>query len=161
IAKLGIQLLVDAELRGPIERAAQTSGSSGTWLSRLTHSPFASRKYSAYLAARPKEAETEGIRLAIDLCREFRARTHILHLSSAEALTPLYHARTSGLPLSLETCPHYLTLVAEEIPDGAAAFRCDPPIRERANREYLWASLAGGLIQMIVSDHPHVSTLDR
>jgi allantoinase len=85
---------------------------------------------------------------------------HILHLSSSDALTPLYHARASGLPISAETCPHYLTFVAEEIPDRAAAFKCDPPIRARENREYLWASLTGGLIQMVASNHPHVSSLD-
>jgi len=84
---------------------------------------------------------------------------HILHLSSSDALTPLYHARASRLPISVETCPHYLTVVADEIPDGSTALLCDPPIRERENREYLWASLAGGLIQMVVSDHPHVSSL--
>jgi allantoinase len=65
------------------------------------------------------------------------------------------------LPISAETCPHYLTFVAEEIPDGAAACRCDPPIRERENREYLWASLAGGLIQLVASNHPHVSSVQQ
>ena len=161
VAKLGARLLVHAELPGPIERAADASRASRGWLSRLAGSTFASRKYATYLATRPKEAENEGIALAINLCREYRVRTHILHLSSSDALTPLYHARASRLPISVETCPHYLTFVAEEIPDGATAFRCDPPIRERENREYLWASLAGGLIQMVVSDHPHVSTLEH
>ena len=159
VAKLCLPLLVHAVLPGPIERAAAAARASRGWISRLVGAVPDSNKYATYLAAHPKEAENEAIALAIDLCRTFRVRMHILHLSSSDALTPLYHARASRLPISAETCPHYLTVVAEEIPDGATAFRCDPPIRERENREYLWASLAGGLIQMVVSDHPHVSSL--
>jgi allantoinase len=159
VAKLGLPLLVHAVLPGPIERAAAAARASRGWISRLVGAAPNSNKYATYLAAHPKEAENEAIALAIDLCRAYRVRMHILHLSSSDALTPLYHARASRLPISAETCPHYLTVVAEEIPDGATAFRCDPPIRERENREYLWASLAGGLIQMVVSDHPHVSSL--
>ena len=87
------------------------------------------------------------------LCREYRTRTHIVHLSSSDALTPIFHARSAGLPITSEACPHYLCFVAEEIPDGGTTFKCAPPIRERENREFLWAALAGGLIQMIESDH--------
>jgi len=159
VAKLGLPLLVHAVLPGPIERAAAAARASRGWISRLVGAAPNSNKYATYLAAHPKEAENEAIALAIDLCRTFRVRMHILHLSSSDALTPLYHARASRLPISAETCPHYLTVVAEEIPDGATAFRCDPPIRGRENREYLWASLAGGLIEIVVSDHPHVSSL--
>jgi allantoinase len=159
IAKLGLPVLVHAVLPGPIERAAATARANVGWFSRLFGANPNSNTYATYLAARPKEAENEAIVVAIELCRTYRVRMHILHLSSSDALTPLYHARASRLPISAETCPHYLTVVAEEIPDGATAFLCDPPIRERENREYLWASLAGGLIQMVVSDHPHVSSL--
>jgi allantoinase len=74
-------------------------------------------------------------------------------LSSSDALTPLFHARSARLPITAATSPHYLTFVAEEIPDGATSFKCAPPIRERENREFLWAALAGGLIQIAVSDH--------
>jgi allantoinase len=159
IATLGLPLLVHAVLPGPIERAAAASRANRGWFSRLVGATTSSREYAAYLAARPREAENEGIALAIELCRAYRIRMHILHLSSSDALTPLYHARVSRLPISVETCPHYLAIAADEIPDGASAFLCDPPIRERENREYLWASLAGGLIHMVVSDHPHVSSL--
>jgi allantoinase len=159
VAKLGLPLLVHAVLPGPLERAAAAARTHRGWISRLVGADPYRGTYAAYLAARPREAENEGIAVAIDLCRASGVRTHILHLSSSDALTPLYHARASRLPISVETCPHYLTVVAEDIPDGATAFECDPPIRERENREYLWASLAGGLIQMVVSDHPHVSSL--
>ena len=79
--------------------------------------------------------------------------THIAHLSSSDALTPIYRARAARLPISAGTCPHYLFFAAEEIPDGAVEYKCAPPIRERANRELLWAALAGGLIQSVVSNH--------
>ena len=159
VAKLGLPLLVHAVLPGPSERAAAAARANRSWFSRLVGGASHSRKYAAYLAAHPKESENDAIAAAIDLCRAGRVRMHILHLSSSDALTPLYHARASRLPISVETCPHYLTVVAEEIPDGATAFECDPPIRERENREYLWASLSGGLIQMVVSNHPHVSSV--
>src|SRR5207244_6254004 len=155
-----LPLLVHGVLPGPIERAAAAARASRGWFSRLTGAAADRAKYAAFLAARPREAENEGIAVAIDLCRAHRVRTHILHLSSSDALTPLYHARASRLPISVETCPHYLTFVAEEIPDGATAFQCDPPIREREHREYLWASLTGGLIHMVVSNHPRVSSLE-
>jgi allantoinase len=111
----------------------------------------------------PKEAENQGVEQMIALCREFGTRTHILHLSSSDALTPLFHARSARLPITAETCPHYLWFVADEIAHGASALTCAPPIRERENREFLWAALAGGLIQMVASDHspasPGISSL--
>jgi allantoinase len=85
--------------------------------------------------------------------RETGARAHVLHLSSAEGLDMIAAARREGLPLTAETCPHYLTFAAEEIPDGATEFKCCPPIRERANRERLWAALGEGVIDCVVSDH--------
>ncbi len=160
ISKLGLPLLVHAELPGPIEQATAAIRAGRGWFSRLSGAAPDLRKYATYLATRPKEAENEAIALVIGLCREYRTRTHIVHLSSSDALTPLYHARAARLPVTVETCPHYLTFVAEEIPDGATAFRCAPPIRGRENREYLWASLAGGLIQMVASNHPRVSSLE-
>jgi allantoinase len=99
--------------------------------------------------------------LMIALCREYRKRIHIVHLSSSDALTPLFHARSARLPITAETCPHYLSFVAEQIADGDTAFKCAPPIRERENREYLWAALAGGLIQMVVSSHSPAPTTTK
>ena len=144
LARAGALLLVHAELPGPIDAATLALGSSPA------RDP---RRYATYLATRPKEAENEAIALCIALCREFRVRTHIVHLASSGALGMLRDARAAGLPISVETCPHYLTFVADEIPDGATAFKCAPPVRDRANQEQLWAALALGLIQMVVTDH--------
>jgi allantoinase len=113
----------------------------------------ASRSYRRHLASRPRAWEHNAIRLLIDLCRQVRCHVHILHLSSADALPIIARAREEGLPLTVETCPHYLTFAAEEIPDGDPRYKCAPPIREAENRERLWAGLRAGLIDTIGSDH--------
>ena len=111
------------------------------------------RAYATWLASRPPQAEVEAIAILIDLCREFRAPIHIVHLAAAEALPMLRAARAEGLPITVETCPHYLTFCAEEIPDQATLFKCAPPIRGRANREALWQALVDGDIDVIATDH--------
>jgi allantoinase len=153
ITRLGVPLLVHAELRGPIDAALVRQRAACGLLARFSPARRSGRRYRPYLESRPKDAENQAIALMIALCREFRTQIHIVHLSSSDALSPLFHARSKRLPITAETCPHYLSFVAEEIADGATAFKCAPPIRERANREFLWAALAGGLIQMVVSDH--------
>jgi allantoinase len=111
------------------------------------------RRHAGHLAARPRAAENEAIVRVVRLCRETGTPVHILHLSSAEALETVARAKAEGLPVTAETCPHYLFFAAEEIPDGATEFKCAPPIRERENRERLWAALGEGVLDMIVSDH--------
>jgi len=109
--------------------------------------------YAGFLASRPKEAEERAIAHVVDAARATGARAHILHLSDADALPLIARARAEGVRLSVETCPHYLTLTAEEIPDGATQFKCCPPIREAGNRDRLWQGLATDVIQTVVSDH--------
>jgi allantoinase len=89
----------------------------------------------------------------IELSRKHRCRVHIVHLSSVDALPDLKAARAEGLPITVETCPHYLHFTAEDIPDGATLFKCAPPIRSRANRERLWQALLDGHIDLIATDH--------
>ena len=95
----------------------------------------------------------EAIDLMVNLCREYRLPTHIVHLVAASAIPPLHAARQEGIPLTVETCPHYLFFAAEEIPDGATLFKCAPPIRESVIRESLWWGLEAGVIDFIASDH--------
>ncbi|MCB9640055.1 MAG: allantoinase AllB [Myxococcales bacterium] len=122
------------------------------------------QSYTRYLASRPAQWELTAIQSMIDLCRETGARVHIVHLSTAEALPMLAAAKDEGLPLTVETCPHYLCLQAEEIPDGGTIYKCAPPIRDDANREALWKALGDGLIDFVVSDHspcpPELKCLD-
>jgi allantoinase len=111
------------------------------------------RRYRTYLASRPPEWEVEAIELLTRLAKETGCATHIVHLSAADALPTVKRAKADGLQFTAETCPHYLTLAAEDIPDGRTEFKCAPPIRERANQERLWQGLREGLISMVVSDH--------
>jgi allantoinase len=111
------------------------------------------RKYSTYLASRPDTAEVEAIALLIRLAEEFRTPIHIVHLSSSKALPLLAGARDRDVPVTVETCTHYLWFASDEIPDGATEFKCAPPIRNAQNRERLWKALEEGRIDMVATDH--------
>lgn len=147
IAKCRVPLLAHAELELP--GAPTVSGN----------------QYSSYLNSRPKEWENAAIRLLIEQSRQTGCPVHVVHLSSAEAVPLISDARRSGVRISAETCPHYLTFAAEEIADGDTRFKCSPPIREKQNQEALWASLARREIDFVVSDHspcaPHLKHLER
>lgn len=109
--------------------------------------------YAHYLASRPAAWEEAAIARMVRLCRETECRVHVVHLSAAGALPMIADAKREGLPFSVESCPHYLCLRAEDIADGATAFKCAPPIREEHNREGLWRGLSSGIIDLVVSDH--------
>ena len=111
------------------------------------------RRYATYLASRPRRWENDAVAFLVGLVRDTGATVHVVHLSSSEALPTIAAARREGLPLSAETCPHYLCFTAEEIPDGRTDFKCAPPIREASNRERLWEGLRSGVLDVVVSDH--------
>ncbi|GAA4700032.1 allantoinase AllB [Kocuria gwangalliensis] len=136
-------LIVHAEDSRTIDKAPQPNGDV----------------YEHFLKSRPRGAENIAIAEVIERTRWTEARSHILHLSSSDALPMIASAKRDGLDITVETCPHYLTLLSEEIPNGATAFKCCPPVREVSNREKLWEGLLDGTIDFIVSDHSP-STLD-
>ncbi|HEV2214232.1 MAG TPA: allantoinase AllB, partial [Terracidiphilus sp.] len=139
----GLPLLAHAEVAGPVDTAtARLKGAGADW-----------RQYAAYLASRPDEAETEAIALLIRLAEEFGVPVHIVHLATEKALAMLADARGRGVPVTAETCAHYLWFAAEDIPDGATQYKCAPPIRRAANREALWKALEEGAIDMVTTDH--------
>ena len=113
----------------------------------------ASPRYEDYLASRPVAAEHSAIEMLVRLMEWCPTRVHIVHLSSATSLDIVRRAKAKGLPLTVETCPHYLTFAAEEIPDGATEYKCAPPIRPARERDALWDALIGGDIDLIASDH--------
>jgi allantoinase len=141
IARTGLPLLVHAELPAPIDSAIE----------RLRDADWSF--YQTYLQSRPEEAELSAIRLLLSLCREYQFRLHIVHLSASKALPDLRAARSEGLPVTVETCPHYLHLTAETIPRGATVFKCAPPIRSRENCEQLWQGLRDRTIDLVATDH--------
>ena len=117
------------------------------------HGNEGGRDYHRFVESRPDAAELTAIQNVIDAVRRTGARAHILHLSSAAALPLLRAARAEGLPITVETCPHYLTIAEEEVPDGGTQFKCCPPIRDAANRDALWDALVAGDIDIVVTDH--------
>jgi allantoinase len=136
LASLGLPLLAHAELVTPVDGAIDDP-----------------RSHAAWEASRPESFEVEAIALLIDLCRETRCPVHIVHLAAASALPMLAAARAEGLPITVETCPHYLAFCSESVPHGATLYKCAPPLRGAANREALWAALADGTIDLVASDH--------
>jgi len=148
VAALGALMVVHAEDAVSIAHAVAPQG----------------RSYRAFLASRPRGAENLAIAQVIEAARRTGARVHVVHLSSADALPMVASARRDGVRLSVETCPHYLTFDAEDVPDGATLLKCCPPIREADNRDLLWAGLAEGVIGTVVSDHspctPELKRLD-
>ena len=133
----GTPLLVHAE---SAEAAAAIGEASG-------------RRYADYLASRPRGVENLAVAQVIEAARRTGGHAHIVHLSSSDALPMIASARREGVPVTVETCPHYLALTAEEIADGATACKCSPPIREAANRDLLWDGLRDGVLDLVVSDH--------
>ena len=115
--------------------------------------PASGRRYADYLASRPRGIENLAVAQVIEAARRTGGHAHIVHLSSSDALPMIATARSEGIRVTAETCPHYLSLSAEEIRDGATAFKCSPPIREAANRELLWRGLTDGVLDLVVSDH--------
>jgi allantoinase len=153
LARTGLPLLVHAELPEPVD-AATLRLAAADW-----------SKYATYLQSRPDEAELSAIQLMISLCREYHFRLHIVHLATSQALDMLRAAKSEGLPVSVETCPHYLHFSSDKIPDGQTLFKCAPPVRGRENREKLWQGLREGAIDLVATDHspcpPEMKRLDE
>lgn len=137
-----VPLLAHAEAPGPISRAADEV---------LGDSPY---RYLTYLRSRPSDAEDQAIALLIGVLRKRqKGRIHVVHCASGKAVELLAAAKQEGLAIGAETCPHYLHLSAENVPDGATEYKCAPPIREQVNRERLWQGVDQSVLDMVVSDH--------
>jgi len=139
IRESGLPLLVHAELDQPHRGIPN----------------FEENKYSyqAFLDSRPRDWEDRAIDLIIKLVADTGCRAHIVHLSSADSLSKIKRAKSEGLPVTVETCPHYLFFDADNIPDGKPVFKCAPPIRDTQNNQRLWTAIEEGLIDFIVTDH--------
>jgi allantoinase len=137
LERLGLPLMVHAE-----DPALLLPGPAG-----------GSLRYVDWLASRPVAAERSAIEMLVRLMESHPARVHIVHLSSATSLDVVRAAKARGLPITVETCPHYLTFAAEEIPDGATEYKCAPPIRSAVERDALWSALIAGEIDLVASDH--------
>ena len=133
--KKGVPVLVHAELENDV-------------IASEDHST-----YKSFQDSRPKSWENNAVKLLIQLCQEYGAQIHIVHLSSSDVLTEIAQTQNDGFPISVETCPHYLHFSSEHISDGDTRFKCAPPIWESDNKEKLWSGLENGIINFITSDH--------
>ena len=151
LARRNVPLLVHAESPALITSVGSSDASG---FPRPPSLPRPARQpYSAYLATRPPEAEVDAVRLMIRLAGEFAVLTHIVHVAAGGAVDELARAQAGGVPITAETCPHYLTFAAEEIADGATEFKCAPPIREASHRDALWNALRQGVLGLVATDH--------
>jgi allantoinase len=136
----------------PLDQVLMVHAESEDAIAKIPQIPD-TRNYAEYLTYRPRGVENLAVAQVIEASRLTGCRAHILHLSTADVLPMLASARRDGVKVSTETCPHYLTIAAEQIPDGGTAFKVGPPIREADNREALWRGIESGLLDMVISDH--------
>ncbi len=108
-----------------------------------------------FVQSRPSRWEVNAIRMMIDFAKQYGCHVHIVHLATADdaLLAEIAQAKLNGVPLTIETCPHYLHFAMESIPDAKPIYKCAPPIRSQANRDGLRNALFDGLIDTIGSDH--------
>jgi len=113
--------------------------------------------YASWLAARPPALEDAAVARVVEAVARTGGRAHVVHVSSASAAALVAAAKARGLPLTAETCPHYLVLAAEDVPATATGFdprfTVAPPLRERAHAAALWEALRAGTLDLVVSDH--------
>ena len=137
IAGFGGRLICHAEDPEELSHGAGSVGSS----------------YRSFADSRPASCEAQAVAKVIEAVRETGCRTHILHVSSGMTVDVIRRAKAEGLPVTAETCPHYLTLDCDHIPDNATAFKCCPPIRDLDEQDALWQGLVDGTLDFIATDH--------
>ena len=143
VGRLGGLLALHCEDRGILDAAQEDLG----------HAIVA---YSDLLRTRPEVAESAAVAVAAQIAATTRCHIHVVHMSSMQATEIVREARRAGVPLTAETCPHYLTLGAEDqvVIDGKV--KVYPPVRAMEHQHALWQGLADGVIESIGSDHaPH------
>jgi dihydropyrimidinase len=110
-----------------------------------------------HATTRPSYVEAVATTRALAFARMAEAPVHVVHLSSAAALDEVRRAKSAGVRVSAETCPHYLVLTEEryEDPDpvACAKYVIAPPLRSPADRDALWAALADGSLDLVATDH--------
>ncbi len=108
---------------------------------------------AAWLASRPAESEARAIRRVADAAERTGARVHVVHVSSAAGVREITRARSRGVAMTGETCPHYLTFTSADVRRAGPVLKCAPPIRGTADREALWRAILIGDLALVASDH--------
>ena len=140
-ARLGVPVGVHAEDRTTVEEAERTARAGGAG------GPL------DYAASRPAAGEVAAAECLRDLCRRTGARIHIVHIASREALDVVTAARSEDLPMSAETCPHYLLFTDEDLHRLGAVLKTAPVVKSARDRAGLWRGLESGEVLFVASDH--------
>ncbi len=106
-----------------------------------------------YADSRPAAGEVSAVTTLRDLCRRTGARVHVVHVGAGEALDVIASARAEGLPLSGETCPHFLEFTREDLAAQGALLKTAPVVKTEADRERLWLGIENGDVQHVATDH--------
>jgi dihydropyrimidinase/allantoinase len=108
---------------------------------------------AAWNASRPAFLEADAVQRAGLVAEAVGCGLYIVHTTSAAALAAGLSARARGCRVAIETCPHYLTHDVGF--SGGDTGKINPPLREAADREALWAAIANGEIDTVATDHVH------
>ncbi len=149
LASLGMMLAIHCENQFMINTFSRLN------MARVIESP------QYYHLTRPEIAEIEAIQRVITLAEHAGTQLHILHLSSAKGAACIQRAKLRGVNVTVETCPHYLILNNQAYQKFGPYAKCNPPIREEANRENLWKAVLTDQIDCIVSDHSPYTLADK
>ena len=110
-----------------------------------------SPRYHAY--SRPPFTEVQSVERVLRFARETGAVVEIAHTSTPEAMELVKQAKAEGLPVYLETCPHYLFLTEDDLDRCGPFAKCNPPLRTKELAEGLWRYINDGTVDYIGSDH--------
>jgi allantoinase len=140
-AALGLPIAVHAESQAITAGLAQRARAAGATAMR------------DFLASRPVAAELEAIARAVALAEATGCALHVVHVSTGRGVAQVADARSRGVDVSCETCPHYLVLTEDDAEALGPVAKCAPPLRTADEVESLWRALAGGRLPMVASDH--------
>jgi allantoinase len=141
IAKTGVPVCVHAENNEIIKTLIQRSRELGT-TEPLDH-----------LKSRPSVSETQGVLTAIETVFWTGVKLHLCHVSLPRSVELVERFSDDRLDVSIETCPHYLTLTSDDMATQGGRLKVNPPIRNEQARIGLWQCLRDGSIDVIASDH--------
>ncbi|MBO1003843.1 allantoinase AllB [Pseudogracilibacillus auburnensis] len=154
----------DGEVFAMFEEVAKTGqtfaihAENSDVINRLTKSFEKSGKtdYETFLASRPNVVEELTIQTAISMAKQTGAKLHILHVSTAEGVHLIRQAQKEGIPITAETCPHYLFLTNKDYETIGPSMKVYPLVKFQKDQDSIWEGIADGTISFVCSDHaPH------
>ncbi|HEX5564100.1 MAG TPA: allantoinase [Sporosarcina sp.] len=106
-----------------------------------------------FVESRPIISEIEAVRRIISYAEATGCKLHVVHASSRKVVDIITEAKQRGVDITVETCPHYLSMTVKDLEEKGGLAKCCPPLRDEDEVEDLWAAIANGEINVIASDH--------